>query len=243
MRYLVKVSYLGSNYQGWQRQESAPSIQGKIEAVLSKIYNKEIVIYGSGRTDAGVHAYGQYFHYDAEEKYKEKDIKHRLNCLLPDDIEIISVKKVDDNFHARFNVKQKTYFYLIQNTQKNSMLSDRVYLYKENIDYRVMKKASKLFVGKHCFKDFTSKDEDEDNFNREIYSLRLRKTGKNIILKIVGNGFMKYEIRFIVGALLAIGSKKENIDFIKYHLKDDKEREIITYKAPACGLYLYDVKY
>jgi len=243
MRYLVKVSYSGTKYQGWQKQDTVPSIQETLEKVLSKLYNSTINIFASGRTDAGVHALGQHFHFDAENRYEPDDLLYRMNCLLPEDIEVIDIKIVNDDFHARFSAKSKTYKYLIKNKEKDAIKYEYVYLYKEKIDEDILRNACSLFVGKHNFQDFTSKEEDEDNFIRVIYSIDVIKNNDEYEVYLKGNGFMRYEIRFIIGTVLAASTKKITLESIKDHLKDNKEREIVNNKAPANGLYLVDVEY
>ena len=195
MRYLGKVTYLGTKYQGWQKQNDVPSIQGKLEEVLSTLFNSKIEIFGSGRTDAGVHATGQYFTFDAVDRYECNDLVYRVNCLLPEDIKILEFKKVSDDFHARFSAKGKVYKYIIKNEEKDPFLFDRVCLYKEPIDIKLLEEACKMFEGTHDFKDFTSKEEDEDNFVRTIFSVSLEKIDENITLTFEGNGF-RYEQLF-----------------------------------------------
>jgi len=242
MRYLLTLSYNGSKYFGWQKQVGQITIQEVVEGALSKIYAKEINVFASGRTDAGVHALGQTFHYDADEKYADDDIVYRLNCILPDDICITSIKRVDDEFHARFNAKSKTYLYRIKLCSKDPFLNGQVLLHPETLDVSKLKEASAFFVGTHDFKNFTSKD-DDDNFVRTIYSVDITNVGDEINISFKGNGFMRYQIRFMVGAILAYAEGKENLSFIKCNLDDTNNREIIRYKAPSDGLYLLNVDY
>ena len=243
MRVIGICSYKGTNYYGWQKQVGFVSVQSTIEEVLSKVYDTPINITGSGRTDAGVHALRQYFHYDI---VKEKDLKqlcYAMNKMLPDDIRILSLEKVDDDFHARYSAKRKIYEYRLLLKNKDVFNYDLAYLYPMDLDFDLLKEALKRFEGEHNYQDFTSKEEDEDNFTRTIYHIEVIKDKDLIRIIFEGNGFMRYQIRNMVGAAIAVANKKESLDFIDYHLKETKIREIVAYKAPANGLYLVDVLY
>lgn len=243
MRVLGVCSYKGTNYYGWQKQIGFVSVQSTIEEVLSKVYDSPITITGSGRTDAGVHALRQYFHFDTEKEKDLKQLAYALNKMLPEDIKILSFEKVADDFHARYNAKRKIYEYRIVLKNKDPFQDQLAYVYPMDFDFDLFKSALDKFVGKHNYQDFTSKEEDEGGFIREIYEIKVDKKDNNISVVFEGNGFMRYQIRNMVGAALNIANKKEGLDFIDYHLKEDKNREIISYKAPANGLYLVDVLY
>ena len=243
MRVLGVCSYKGTNYYGWQKQVGFVSVQSTIEEVLSKVYDSPITITGSGRTDAGVHALKQYFHFDTEKEKDLKQLAYALNKMLPEDIKILSFEKVADDFHARYNAKRKIYEYRIVLKNKDPFQDQLAYVYPMDFDFDLFKSALDKFVGKHNYQDFTSKEEDEGGFIREIYEIKVDKKDNSITVVFEGNGFMRYQIRNMVGAALNIANKKEGLDFIDYHLKEDKNREIISYKAPANGLYLVDVLY
>ena len=243
MRLLSCVSYKGTNYQGWQKQKDAPTVQGTIESVLSRILNQEINIYASGRTDAGVHAIHQYFHFDLDKDVDVGKLMYSTNCLLPKDIRINSLKQVEDDFHSRFSAKKKEYKYILNlkgDNPFNYELEAEIFL---DIDDNLLKKSLELFIGKHNFQDFTSKELDDDGFVREIYSASFVREGDKLIISFVGNGFMRYQIRDMIGTAIAVASGRESLEFIKQHLKENKEREIVSYKAPAEGLYLQEVYY
>ena len=243
MRILGVCSYRGTNYYGWQKQVGFVSVQSTIEEVLSKVYDAPINITGSGRTDAGVHAIRQYFHFDAEKEKDLKQLAYSLNKMLPEDIKIVSFEEVANDFHARYNAKRKIYEYRIVLKNKDPFLDQLAYVYPMDFDFDLFKSALDKFVGQHNYQDFTSKEEDEGNFIREIYAIKVDKNGNDVFVTFEGNGFMRYQIRNMIGAALSVANKKESLDFIDYHLKEDKKREIISYKAPANGLYLVDVLY
>lgn len=243
MRVLGVVSYKGTRFQGWQKQPTVITVQGEIEKALSQVLNSEVTIFGSGRTDAGVHALSQTFTFDMSKDIDLDKLCFSINRMIDKDIKILSFKQVDDDFHARFSAKSKTYLYKIRLGVKDPFENEYQYIYPFEFDFDLFSKALKQFEGKHCFKDFTSKEEDEDGYVREIYQIVSKKQDNDIIVEFTGNGFMRYQIRNMVGAALAVASKNEDLDFIPNHLKEEKNREICQYKAPPQGLYLVKVEY
>ena len=242
MRYLVTLSYDGTNYGGWQIQPNAVSIEEEIEKVLSKILNTTTKIYGSGRTDAGVHAFGQTFHFDAKEITDLGKFKYSLNSLLPSDIHIINIENKDDSFNARYDVKDKTYSYYINTGEYDLFYRNYMYQLLRSLNIKKMEQCLSLFIGKHNFQNFTSKEEDKDNYIREIYSANLSIDKDIVKITFNGNGFMKYMVRMIVGTLIEVGLDRLDIDMVKQYL-EQKERKVVSFKAPANGLYLEKVNY
>ena len=243
MRVLGVVSYKGTRFQGWQKQPTVVTVQGEIEKALSQVLNSEVTIFGSGRTDAGVHAIGQTFTFNMSKDLDLDKLCFSINRMIDKDIKILSFSKVDDDFHARFSAKSKTYLYKIRLGVKDPFENEFQYIYPFEFDFDLFSKALKQFEGKHCFRDFTSKEEDEDGYVREIYQIVSKKQDNDITVEFTGNGFMRYQIRNMVGAALAVASKNEDLNFIPNHLKEEKIREICQYKAPPQGLYLVKVEY
>ena len=244
MRIKGVVRYKGTNYHGWQKQVDDKTVEGAIEDALSKILDDKICIYASGRTDAGVHALGQVFHFNTYKKDLDLSrLRYSLNMILDQDIEILSLEEVDKSFHARFDVKKKKYEYWISLESKDPFLYESTYVCPYPVNISLLKKAILKFMGKHDFRNLTSKEiDDEQDFIREIYSIDFKKRNNIITITFVGNGFMRYMIRYMVGVALAIAMKKENISYIDQIL-DTKDRNIVSYKAPAEGLYLVEVYY
>ena len=245
MRYLVTVSYRGTFYCGWQVQTESklPSIQKTIEKIFSQILNSDIKIYGSGRTDAGVHALGQTFHFDSPKELDNYKFLHSVNELLPDDIRVLNIKKVADDFHARFNAIKKTYLYKIRNSKvSNPFANDLEYTLGQKLDISKMKEACEIFKGTHNFQNFTSKDEDDGGFIRTIFEIVVLEEKENIVILMTGNGFMRYMVRMIVGNLIQVGLGKLTTLDIKKNL-EEKTRKPSSFKAPAYGLYLKEVCY
>lgn len=242
MKIFAKVSYKGTNYQGWQSQPNEKTVQGSIEKILSMILDNDVHIYASGRTDAGVHAHGQYFHFEVNHDVDLDKLRYSLNRLLPSDIHIISFTTVDDDFNARFSAKEKHYSYTIYVGENDPFINDFAYHFVRPLNIDLFVQAIALFSGKFNFQDFTSKEEDEYGFVRNV-SVETSVVGQKIRVDFYGDGFMKYMIRFMIGTAIAIGEKRQPLSFIPSHLQDKKEREIVKFKAPAEGLILEDVKY
>lgn len=244
MRIHGICAYNGSNYGGWQKQPNVNTVQAEIEKVLSRILNTETSIQGSGRTDAGVHALNQHFHFEVKKEITDlAKFMYSVNCLLPEDIVIKSFEFVNDDWHSRFNAKKKKYIYKISKQTKDPFLTNLVWLNPEDIDASKLMDALSLFVGEKCFINFTSKEEDEDNFVRHINKIDVKSTSKTTEITFVGDGFMRYEIRFIVGTAVAYALGQIDLEYIKNHLNPGQNREIVRFKAPSEGLYLAQVFY
>ena len=208
MRYLAIIEYVGTNYAGWQIQKDEVTIQAEVEKVLSRILNTPTKVYASGRTDAGVHALGQTFHFDTIKKLDLDKFTYSLNSLLPSDMRVINIVEKREDFHARYSVKSKRYDYLINTGEYNPFERDLVYQFQRKLDLYKIKEALDALVGEHCFKNFTSKLEDDSNYVRKIYEASLTTEGDVIRISFVGSGFMRYMMRMIVGCLIEIGLGK-----------------------------------
>ena len=243
MRILAIVQYDGTNFVGWQIQPNGRSVQEEIEKVLSMILNTPTKIYGSGRTDAGVHALAQTFHFDTDKEDLDLGrLRYSLNSVLPLDIHIISLEVVDDNFHARYDVASKTYLYSLSLGEYDVFSRRYSTQLPRNLDVEAIKKAVNLFIGTHDFKNFTSKETDKNNFVRTIFEFTVDLVEYTMVFRITGSGFMKYMVRMIIGTLIEVGLHKLNEEDIEC-LLDSKIRSISPYKAPPEGLFLLNVKY
>lgn len=242
MRYLITFSYDGSKYFGYQKQKGVNSVQEDLEKVLSLINNKPVSVCASGRTDAGVHANGQCAHFNIDINITPDKLKNALNGLLDGNIYVKSVVEVPDTFHARFDVKQKEYIYKINTGEYSPISKDYIYQYCKPLDVDSMKTAIKSFEGEHNFKSFTKANVETNNFARTIYSTAVTKDNDIITIKFVGNGFMRYMVRNMVGFLIEIGEGKRNIsDVNSVLLEEDRTKAGKT--APPEGLYLNKVTY
>ncbi len=249
MRVFCVVKYKGTRYAGWAKQTNEITIQGEIEKCLSQILNSEITIFASGRTDAGVHALGQTFHFDSDNaKYDEGEFMYRLNMMLPADIQVAEIKYLKDNleFHARFSAISKEYQYRLSLNAKNPFRYDRCWMLQtKDFDMNLFMEALSKFVGKHNFKNFTSKEGDENNYIREIYEITTDYDDRNeeIVVNLKGNGFMRYQIRYMLGVAVAIAIGKEDLSYIDEKLDSERKRSITSYKGHPQGLYLMKVNY
>lgn len=240
----ITIEYDGSRYKGFQRlKDNDNTIQGKIEAVLSKMADEKIEIIGSGRTDMGVHAYNQVANFKTNSSLSVRKINDYLNNYLPEDIAIKSVEEVDKRFHSRYNVKQKVYLYKINNSKTQDVFLRKYSTYIEKpLDIELMKKASEYLVGEHDFTSFASSKSKKKSNVREIHSITINKNKDMIDIFVEGNGFLYNMVRIIAGALIEVGLNKKTPEDIKLML-DAKDRSKASDTAPAKGLYLYSVKY
>lgn len=241
-RYLIDFSYSGANFSGYQKQPGKRTVQDEIEKVLSSINNNSVELTSSGRTDALVNAIHQKAHFDLDKEIGAYKLNGALNSYLPDDIYVNSVTKVDNLFHARYMVKSKTYEYLINTGDYNPLLRTHVYQYCKPLNIRKMKKAVKYFIGKHDFTTFVSAEDKKEDKVREIYDASVDEKDGIIKITFKGSGFLKYQVRNMVGTLIKIGEEKVLPDII-LSLLEKKDRKCAFLCAPAQGLTLTDVKY
>ncbi len=238
MRYLIKFSYDGTKFKGFQRQKEYKNVQGTIEKVLSNYFKEEIIIKGSGRTDAKVHALNQGAHFDITKKVTNKEIKE-INKLFNHEIKINSIRQVKDDFHARYNVIEKTYQYKIY-IGKDKSKEGYFYQINYDLDINKMRSAAEIFIGTHDFQNFVSGNRDD--YITTINSIKIRKAKNIVIFTFKGIGFYRYMVRHLVGALIDIGKgkvEKEVLISMLNNPKIDKKLNV----APAEGLYLIDIKY
>lgn len=241
-RYLIDFSYSGANFSGYQKQPGKRTVQDEIEKVLSSINNNSVKLTSSGRTDALVNAIHQKAHFDLDKEIGAYKLNGALNSYLPDDIYVNSVTKVDNLFHARYMVKSKTYEYLINTGDYNPLLRTHVYQYCKPLNIRKMKKAVKYFIGKHDFTTFVSAEDKKEDKVRKIYDASVDEKEGIIKITFKGSGFLKYQVRNMVGTLIKIGEEKVLPDII-LSLLEKKDRKCAFLCAPAQGLTLTDVKY
>ena len=243
---MVSFSYDGSKYNGFQKQVQGNTIQNKIEDALTSINGgKSVSLCASGRTDAGVHALNQKAHFDLKTNITTSNLMKALNSLLPGDIYVRDVVEIDDNFHARFDVKAKEYIYKINMGEYNPIEKDYVLQYCKKLDVVEIERALKYIEGTHDFKSFTSGDDVRDNYVRTIIQTNLIRDLRNvnlITISFLGTGFMRYMVRNLVGTLIQIGEGKyKSTDIID--ILEAKDRKKAGMCAEACGLYLKDVFY
>lgn len=238
MRCLASVSYDGSKFFGFQRLNNLLTVQGELERVLERIVKEKVEVKGAGRTDRGVHAYSQGVSFDLKRDIPLDGLRRAMNSLLCDYVYVNEIKEVDDGFHARFRARKKVYEYRINLGDYNPVLNDYIYNYGKSLNIKKMKEASRLLVGAHSFKVFTSGD--RDNYNSIIYSISFKKDKDVLVIRFEGKSFYRYMVRNLVGTLINVGSGKFTISDVKKMLEGEN-RQYQT--VPACGLYLIKVFY
>ncbi len=243
MRFLITLSYDGTNYKGYQTQPGLDTIQEKIENALTIINNnKKTTFTSSGRTDKGVHALMQCGHADLDVNITEYKLKRAMNSNLPEDIHVIRTKVVDDDFHARYNVIEKTYNYYINMGEYNPLERNYVFQYNYKLNVDNMKQGIKYLVGKHDFRSFVTENKDKENCVRTITEAKIEEKDNIIKITFTGDGFLRYQIRNMVGILIKVGEEKEKPEYVKEFL-NQRNRSIGGKTAPAEGLYLTNIKY
>lgn len=240
----IKVTYEGTRYQGWQKQESSDNtIQGKFEKLLSRMCEEEITVQGSGRTDAGVHALGQIVNFHTSCNMSLQDMLHYMNQYLPEDIAVVEITEVPERFHSRLNAKGKRYSYRIWNSAIPNVFWRRYAHTVEGVlDIEAMKRAAVLLCGEHDFKAFTSTKKGKKSTVRRIDSIEIVREGDLITFTFTGNGFLYHMIRILVGTLLEVGKGARSVDSIPAVLASEK-RENAGELVPGKGLVLEEVYY
>ena len=242
--FKITIEYDGSAYHGWQRQAAERTIQGEIENALMIMTGDSITVIGSGRTDAGVHALSQAANFRCNTLLTPEAFLKGLNSLLPEDIVITSCKVVSEKFHARYDVKSKVYDYRILNRLLPAAVS-RQYAWhvRKKLDLVAMQEALRFAIGSHDFKAFEGTGSPRASTDRCILNADFLKTDNDyVILKIEGDGFLKFMVRNIVGTLVDVGLGKITPDDFKQILIS-KDRNLAGITAPAHGLFLMEVKY
>lgn len=246
MRYFMTFAYDGSKYKGYQKQPKQKTVQGEIEKALKQINGGEKVdIHASGRTDAGVHAYNQKAHFDMESNISPEKLKDGINSLIPDDIYVRNIEIVDDEFHARYNVKAKEYIYKINMDEYDPIERNYVYQYNKRLDIVEIERALKYLEGTHDFKSFTKADDEKEDYTRTIIQTNLIRDVKNvnkITISFLGTGFLRYQVRNMIGTLIEIGEGKRKSEEI-IDILNQKDRTKAGKTAAPEGLYLKDVLY
>ncbi len=245
IRYQILVEYLGTSFVGWQVQKKGISIQKVIQSVLSKLLKQKILLYGSGRTDAGVHAFEQSAHFDLKNKIQniEKFVKSLNYFLNPKKISIINIKKRNLNFHARFSAKERSYIYLIQNRMSPSIINkNKVWYIRKKLDLDLIKKGSKKLIGTHDFSTYRSSNCNANSPIRTLNKVFITKSKTQIKFNFKSRSFLKNQVRSMVGCLKLLGEKKWTLKKFQKVMKS-RNRKNCAPPAPAHGLYLEKVTY
>ena len=241
--FKIIIEYDGTNYHGWQRQPQDNTLQSEIESALARITGQAVLLFASGRTDAGVHALGQVASFSCDTRLDADVFTKALNSLLPDDIVIRHCAEVASDFHARFNAKRKTYQYRILNRPVGTAVNRHFCWHiKKKLNLAQMETACRFLVGTHDFKAFQGQGSDVTDTVRCIFKAGFTTDESQIIFEIQGSGFLRYMVRNIVGSLVDVGLEKITPpEFEQVLLSRNRKNAGIT--APAQGLFLVDVLY
>lgn len=248
----LEISYDGTKYYGWQKQKDKKTVQETIEKAIYEITGKEIKLIGSGRTDRGVSAISQVANFLDESKFDIQKYEKAINSRLKREyITINNVEEVDIDFNARFNAKQKTYIYIINNQkQRGTITREHEYYYPYTLDVVAMNEAIQEIVGEHNFKCFEAAGSKRDSTIRTIYDAKVYEekinnimdNSERIIISVTGNGFLYNMMRIIAGTMLEVGRGNIKVEDIKTIIeKEDRKNAGKT--LPPEGLILKEVKY
>lgn len=242
--YKLTIQYVGEKFQGWQKQTSTDNtIQGKLESVLSLMAEEDVKVAGAGRTDAGVHAYGQIATAKLTNAKNPRDIKFYCNKYLPQEIAVVNVDEIYPRFHARLNKSVKVYQYRINNSGVRNVFENRFQCnIDEKLDISKMKHAAETLMGTHDFTSFSSNKNSKKSNERTIYSIDIEKIDGEISITFKGNGFLYNMVRIMVGTLIEIGLGERSMKDIG-RIFAAKKRSEAGFLAEAKGLSLLEVIY
>lgn len=243
MKIAFVLEYDGSRYQGWQRQSGVPTVQACLEDALSKVADQPVRVHCAGRTDSGVHAYGQVAHIETHAKREQRSWVFGANANLPRDISVVWAREVEHDFHARFSATRRTYRYLIFNrSSRGALLRNHAAWECRTLDHNRMQEGAAHLVGTHDFSAFRAQSCQAKNPVRTLRQLSVTRLGSFIAIVVEANAFLHHMVRNIAGVLMAIGMGKAPPAWaLEVLLSRDRTLGAVT--APPQGLYLMQVKY
>ena len=244
-KYHIKIEYDGSKFVGWQYQNNGISVQEVLQKAFFKFLKEKVTVNASGRTDAGVHAIEQSAHIELKKKIINKEVfLNSINFYLKKyPVSVLSIKKKENTFHARYSAKKRTYKYIILNRNSPSPLNkNRAWFIKKKLDINLIKKALKILKGTHDFSTFRASSCQAKSAIRTLDSATFKKLGEIIEITFSSKSFLQQQVRSMVGAIKYVGEKKWTLKQFKNNFKS-KRRANCAPPAPTCGLYLKKVKY
>lgn len=244
-RYQILIEYDGSSFIGWQIQNKGNSVQKLIQSILKKLLKKKITVYGSGRTDTGVHAIEQSAHFEIDKKIPDiKKLIKSLNFFLnKQNVSILNIIQKNNNFHSRHSAIERTYLYLIRNSISPSVLNKNKEWHVVNkLDIKKLKKAASCLTGTRNFSTFRASNCDAKSSIKTIRKIQISKSKSLIKIRFKSKSFLKSQVRSMVGCLKYVGQNKWDIKKFR-HVINSKKRENCAPLAPAIGLYLEKVNY
>lgn len=249
MNFKLRIQYDGTDFHGWQMQGKLRTVQGELTSALSLIEGRDVLVHGSGRTDAGVHAEGQVANVDLRRPITEQKLRSAINGNVGKDVRVIEAKIVPDDFHARYSALEKTYRYRVVNGPVISPFWLR-YAHHEarSLDLELMGQSAQLFLGAHDWTAFSSAQSDSETKSRTITRLTFdgywdEPTRCRVIeMTVSAEGFLRYMVRSIAGTLLAVGRREMDSTVVTQAINEGN-RSLVAATAPACGLTLVSVRY
>ena len=244
-RYQLLIEYVGTDFRGWQIQKKGQSVQNLIQNKIFKLLKEKINLVGSGRTDSGVHAVEQSAHFECKKRIENldkflKSINYFLNSKF---VSIISIKKRNSNFHARFSAKQRIYKYVIFNrVSVPSIYKNRGWHIRKKLDLKLMKKGTQKLLGTNDYSTFRASSCNAKNPVRTIKSIRIKKIKDRIEIQFKSQSFLQHQVRSMVGCLKYLAENKWNLKKFEEVFKS-KKRTLCAPPAPAHGLFLEKVIY
>jgi len=245
IRYQILIEYVGSNFRGWQVQKKGKTVQGLIQEKISKLLKKNIIIYGAGRLDSGVHAKEQSAHFDCDSVIKNKDkfLKSINYFLRKENVSILALKKKNQNFHARFSAKMRIYTYIIINRLSEPALEkNRSWHIMKKLDLDIMKRGAKKFEGTKDFSTFRAASCRAKSPIRTMKLVEIKYSRNLIKIEFRSQSFLQQQVRSMVGCLKYLGEKKWSLKKFEDVMKS-KERSLCAPPAPPEGLYLTKIIY
>ena len=243
-RYKIEIEYDGTPFVGWQFQKNGISIQKILQEAIFLFSQENVIVTGAGRTDSGVHALSQVAHFDLKKKIKKKNFLRGVNQYIGSKpITILSIKKIDKKFHARFDAKKRTYQYVIINRQSPLALQkNKAWHIRKKLNIKSMKKAAKLLKGTHDFSTYRASSCQAKSPIKTLQKATIKKKREKIILKFTSKSFLQQQVRSMVGCIKYVGEDRWNLNDFKNSFKS-KNRIKCAPPAPACGLYLKKISY
>ncbi len=242
-RYFIEVSYKGGAYAGFQVQQNANTIQAEIEKALNTYFKQVFELTGSSRTDSGVHAVQNYFHFDHEEEsvVDWEKIIYNLNAILPDDVVIQKIFRVQYDAHCRFNALSRTYEYTIYR-HKDPFIADRAFYYPYSLNIVLLNEAAKLIEGINDFETFSKRNTQVQTFNCEIFETAWQLKGGLLVYRVRANRFLRGMVKGLVGTMLKVGREKITLnDF--FRIIQSHDAALADFSVPSHGLMLMNVQF
>lgn len=241
-RYSLIMDYIGTDFCGWQTQPSLRTVQGVLTEAIKSLTGETVNTVGSGRTDAGVHAIMQTAHFDLEKEWEIEKLASGLNYYLPSDVRILKACRCDDDFHARFDCKEKSYLYLMYRLPERAVWKNRAYAVDREIDVSAMQRAAERFVGEKDFAAFMGSNSDVKSTVRTVTAASVIERDGRIEFVVSANGFLYNMVRIMTAVLLFVGIGKLEAETVDA-LIAGKDRTAIKGMAPPYGLYLLNQSY